>query len=324
MSLHSRTFWAACGLLVINSSMCFGADQPAANANAVPLKAIRLERDAKDVPVALQTAVLEFKALKPEEAGVTVDLVGAVHVGDKSYYEQLNKAFEDYDAVLYEMVMPEGAKFPKGGAASNHPVAVLQNGMKDALHLEHQLALIDYTKQNLVHADMSPERFAKSMQDRGESVWQYMFRAMSQSMAKQSKKQKAGGEMDLLMALFEPSGSLTLKRALAEQFADLEGLIDAFEGPKGSTLISERNKVALEELARQIAAGKKHIAIFYGAGHLPDMSRRLVADYGMQQSGERWLTAWDLHTPGKRKAAARANPKQPQQPASEAAATPAQ
>jgi hypothetical protein len=82
---------------------------------------------------------------------------------------------------------------------------------------------------------------------------------------------------------------------MAEQFEDLDGMMAAVEGPEGSTLISERNKVALAELPRQIAAGKQHIAIFYGAAHLPDMQRRLQGDeFGMQRTGERWLTAWNL------------------------------
>ena len=47
-------------------------------------------------------------------------------------------------------------------------------------------------------------------------------------------------------------------------------------------------------LDKQLTAGKKRIAVFYGAGHLPDMERRLIADYGFQRNGETWLTAWQL------------------------------
>ena len=43
---------------------------------------------------------------------VVVDLVGAVHLGDKAYYERLNELFENYDAVLYEFVAPEGYEVP--------------------------------------------------------------------------------------------------------------------------------------------------------------------------------------------------------------------
>ena len=144
---------------------------PLAAEDRVPLaqrtKYVRLERDKLDRPVALQTAVVQFAP--DDDSGVTVDLVGAVHVGDKPYYEALNKRFEKYDVVLYELVAPEGTRVPKGAKPGGHPVAMLQNGMKDMLDLEHQLEHVDYTKKNMVHADMSPDDFSKSMNDRGES-----------------------------------------------------------------------------------------------------------------------------------------------------------
>jgi len=40
--------------------------------------------------------------------------------------------------------------------------------------------------------------------------------------------------------------------------------------------------------------GKKSVAVFYGAGHLPDMEKRLAADFGLKREGEKWLTAWSL------------------------------
>jgi len=69
-----------------------------------------------------------------------------------------------------------------------------------------------------------------------------------------------------------------LKRVLAGQFEHMDSMMEALEGPDGSTIIAERNKVALETLKEQIAAGKLKIGIFYGAGHMPDMERRLIDD----------------------------------------------
>jgi hypothetical protein len=137
------------------------------------------------------------------------------------------------------------------------------------------------------------------MEDRGESIWTMMFRMMGQQIAQQSKNTSRSSEMDLLMALFDKNRALTLKRVMAEQFEDMEGAMASLEGPGGSTLITERNKVALKVLAEQIAAGKKRIGIFYGAGHMPDMEKRLVADLGAQRDAERWLVAWDLRSKDK-------------------------
>ena len=102
----------------------------------------------------------------------------------------------------------------------------------------------------------------------------------------------------LLMALFSKDRATALKTIMAEQFESLEGSMSALDGPGGSTIITERNKRCFEVLDKQLAAGKKRIAIFYGAGHLPDMERRLIADYGLKRGSETWLPAWQLQ-PGK-------------------------
>ena len=98
----------------------------------------------------------------------------------------------------------------------------------------------------------------------------------------------------LLAALFDKNRSLALKRLMAEQFQDMEGSVMAIEGPKGSALISGRNKAALQVMRKQLAAGKKKIAIFYGAAHMPNFQRQLRDDFGLVPTSTRWLVAWDL------------------------------
>lgn len=278
------------------------AEEPADKAESAQAeqraKYIRITRDEADEPLALQTAIVHFAPAAGKAAGgsdeLQVDLVGAVHVGEKSYYEALNKAFENYDVVLYELVAPEGTRVPKGGKSSGHPIALLQNGMKDMLALEHQLELVDYTKENMVHADMSPDDFAKSMEDRDESFLGMFARMWGQAIAQQSAQKSRTSDFDVLAALFSRDRAGTMKRVMAEQFENVEGVMQALEGPDGSTIITERNKVALKKLAEQIAAGKKKIAIFYGAGHLGDMEKRLNSDFELKRSGEEWLDAWIL------------------------------
>jgi hypothetical protein len=269
------------------------ADEPAADDAAEP-KYVRLERDAAGEPRALQTSVVHFSPSDGGQGNLVVDLVGAIHVGEKGYYEALNKRFEGYDVVLYELVAPDGTRVPMGGRPSAHPVGLLQSALKDMLGLEHQLAAVDYTKENLVHADMSPEDFAKSMEERNESFMGMFFRMMGQAMAQQSSGKNRTSDFDLLAALFDRDRAGALKRVMAEQFADVDGMMRALDGPEGSTIITERNKVALAKLREQIAAGKKKIAIFYGAGHLGDMEKRLVADFQLKRTGQEWLDAWNL------------------------------
>lgn len=260
-------------------------------------KYLRIERDEKGKPLALQTAIAQFTPATDKYAGAVVDLIGAVHVADIAYYEKLNKEFENYDVVLYELVAPEGTRVPKGGGSrSGHPIGMIQNGMKDMLGLEHQLEHIDYTKDNLVHADMSPEQFSESMTARDESFVEMYFRVVGASIAAQSRMAAdgSGGEFAVLMALIRHEPSMALKRTFAEQFQNMEWMMGAVEGEKGSTIIGERNRVALEGLKKQLDLGKKKIAVFYGAGHLDDMSKRMEKDFGFKQSSIRWVQAWDL------------------------------
>jgi len=302
-----RLYFSGLAILALLSATRLVAAEPAEKtATEAPPKPkfVRLELDQAGKQVALQTAITHFVPTDARNKGLTVDLVAAVHVGDKRYYEACNKEFEHYDAVLYELVAPPGTRIEKGAHPSNHPINAIQNAIKDVLKLDHQLEDIDYNKTNMVHADMSPDEFAQSMKDRGESFWTMFFRLMGESWIRESKAKANGAtsDVDLLMALFDKDRAVALKRAMAGQFEDLDGAL--LSGEEGSTIITERNKVALKEMDRQIAAGKKHIAIFFGAGHMPDIEKRLTTAHGLRRASERWLTAWDLHGRGEKPAAA--------------------
>src|SRR5947207_3987926 len=129
---------------------------------------IRIERNENRDPAALQTAIAKYVPAGGQQ-GVEIDLVAVVHIGERAYYERLNKEFEKYNAVLYELVAPEGNKPSKGGEKKNdNPVAMLQQGMKLFLRLEHQLEVVDYQKTNFIHADLSPEGMKKAMKEHGD------------------------------------------------------------------------------------------------------------------------------------------------------------
>ena len=272
--------------------------QSEAKKDADKTKFIRLRRGEDNKPIALETAVVRYVP-KEGDKKIVVDLIGAVHVGDKSYYDELNKRFADYDVLLYELVAPPGAKIPKGGRggkSSGHPVGAMQDGLKTMLDLDHQLDLIDYTAENFVHADMSPEEFSKTMADRGESFMQMFFRLMGQGAAQQATG--SSNDFGMLMALFSRDRAVRMKVAMAEQFENLEGQMAAFDGPDGSTIITERNKKAFEVLDRELKNGKTKIGVFYGAGHLPDMEERLLNHFKMKRAdGDvQWVPAWSLET----------------------------
>lgn len=305
------SFWSSSGLAV-GFLVCLGFDltaeakeknvRPAAEEGANKASSaseyLRLLRDKDERPLELQTAIVHFVPADDTRKGLSVDLIAAVHVGEQSYYQRLNERFRDYDALLYELVAPEGTRVPKGGVKSSHPVSQLQTALKNFLDLHFQLDHVDYQSKNFVHADMTPEMFSKSMKDRGETIWGLFLRVLGQSMAQESKSD-GWFDFKLLMALVDKNRALRVKRLLAEQFEDLEGVAAAFDTGGGSTLVTERNKRALEVLGQEITGGKRRLAIFYGAAHMPDMARRLIADFNLKPVGHEWLTAWDLHEPVK-------------------------
>lgn len=68
---------------------------------------VRVEEEEGGAIVKLQTAVREFKSEKADAP--TIYLVGAVHIGDKGFYEALQASLDSKDVVLFEGVRPPGA-----------------------------------------------------------------------------------------------------------------------------------------------------------------------------------------------------------------------
>ncbi len=259
---------------------------------------VRLAEDAAGKPTALEVSIASYApADDGGEPAYVVDLVGAIHVGDRSYYRELNRRFRQYDSVLYELVAPDGTVVPRGrGTSSSNPLGAVQNGMKSMLGLEHQLEQVDYTRPNFVHADISPDQFLQSMERRDESFSKMYFRMVGQAIAQQSRQSALGesADLDIFSALMSKDRPRRLKIALAKQFGAMDDLLSGLSGPDGSTIITERNEKALEVLSERIEAGDRRIAVFYGAGHLSEMHEQLREKFGLEQTSKTWLEAWDL------------------------------
>lgn len=268
---------------------------------------LRVSRDDAGRPLALETAIVSYAeppaaaAAAGRAAPLEVELVGAVHVGSRGYYETLDRLFTGYDAVLYELVAPDEARVPKPGRKPAGAIGSAQHGLTQLLGLEFQLDKIDYTAANFVHADLSPKEFDAAMAKRGETWWTMFTRLMREGAARGGRQ--PGGDVDvgdLFGILFGGNRELRLRRLMAEQFTDMDALTAAFGGEEGSSLITDRNGAALDVLREQIGKGRRRIAIFYGAAHMDDFDRRLQADFGLQPGETTWLEAWDLRDPAGR------------------------
>ncbi len=264
-----------------------------------PTKFLRLTKTESGQPKSLDVAVTKFRS--PQSAGPTVDLIGAVHIGERQYYNQLNTLFDGYDVLLYELVAPENTVIPRGGKrGSSNPVAMLQDTAKNMLGLESQLELIDYTKAHFVRADMTPQQIAEKMAERGETAFTIALSTLADAMRQQNQKTQPGGNQSEQVAapeigLFDMLGNpLKMKQVFARQFAATGSLDQSLGGALNQMLVIDRNGEAIKSLQKQLAAGKQKIGIFYGAAHMPDFEKRLVADFGLQVVEQSWVVAWDL------------------------------
>ena len=266
-----------------------------------PGKFIRLRQDDDGQPVALQTATARYVPASGE-GNLVVDLIGVVHVGEKSYYQKLNKQFEQYDVLLYELVAQQGARPPKGGGKLDNPIAILQQVMKIGLGLDSQMEHIDYSKKNFVHADLSPDQMLKAIKDRGEdgitlflSLAADLMRTQNlRELEKQKNPNKKELELDIAGLLNDPEAQIKIKKLFAQQLVEQASPEGGLGRTVATILVTDRNEAALKVFQKELANGKKKIAIFYGAAHMPDFEKRLRDDFGLKRQSEQWLTAWDL------------------------------
>ena len=256
---------------------------------------LRIQYNENNAPHYLQLANVRYAPANNYPSNVYVDLISAVHVGDKSYYESLNSLFKNYDAVLYELVAPEGTKVSdKSAGEGKSMLSALQHGMKNVLGLTFQLDEVDYDAENFVHADISPDDFVKSMDEKGESFLSMFLRMWLVGMQQQATNPNAINDMDLIFAMFSNNREAKLKQLVAVQFIEMDPVMNALEGKEGSTILTTRNLKALKVLREQLDKGHKKLAIFYGAAHMPEMEELLITDFNFKPVKTDWVNAWDL------------------------------
>ncbi len=274
--------------------------QPAEKTAKEPLPDyIRYAEDNQSVR--LEIAIKTFEL----PSGQKIDLIGVVHIADDTYYQELNKRFDTYDSVLFELVgdpkrLTENAPLteaqkeqqPGGGA-----VSFIQQAAGKYLKLTFQLGAIDYTKPNMVHADTTAEEFAKMQKERGETMMTLFFRAMKAQLSGEIDT-TAMGELDtfgLIRILMSRDAAAEFKKVLAKMFDQSESMTAVMEGPDGSVILSGRNEVVVKKINEVLADKKqRRIAVFYGGAHMPGIENSLLKEMKAKAAGEEWLAAWTM------------------------------
>lgn len=258
---------------------------------AVAAEFARIDENPGGRPRALQVAIVSYA---PADAAYSIDLISAVHIGDKAYYEELNERFRGYDALLYELVVPDETGADGELAFDRGIMSQLQIGLKDALGLAFQLEEIDYAAPNFVHADMSSSMLAESMRDRGESLYVYFWRLFYLAVSDYARDPLGLSDLATMSSVLGSGEGDAVKIALAYEMVKATRDGDFLGGDSGSALIVARNEHAVGVLRKEIDAGSRRIGLFYGAAHMADLEQRLRADLGLEPVRVEWTDAWRL------------------------------
>ena len=232
------------------------------------------------------------------EDGVKVHLASAIHIGEKSYYEKLDKTFGKYDKLLYELVA--GADEVDMGALKGN--RGMQGFLAERLGLNFQLAHIDYEADNFVHADMTAQQFMAEIKERKASIFGVVIKAMQMEMEKQARGDFSGqiNPMDLL-GFFGggQAANMRLKLSLAKQLTQPNAMEILDDTAMGDVLLIRRNQVALKTLKKTLRKhpDAKEIGIFYGAAHMPDLEARIIKKLGFKRTDSEWRMAWNMFIP---------------------------
>jgi hypothetical protein len=260
---------------------------------------IRYQEDSQSarLEVAIKTFALP--------SGQKLDLIGVVHIADAAYYQELNRRFESYDSVLFELVgdpgslaryaaMDEAQKQQQSGGSA---VGFIQEAAGQYLDLAFQLQAIDYGKPNMVHADTTAEEFSKMMQERGENTLTLFARAMRLQFDAKANR-AAMREFDtvgLIRIFMSKDSTVAFKKALARMFDEMEYTTAVMEGSDGTAILSGRNAVAVKKVKEVLADRKqRRIAVFYGGAHMPGIEALILEDLKATAAGEEWLAAWTM------------------------------
>lgn len=197
----------------------------------------------------------------------------------------------------------------------------LQRDLADALGLEFQLDGIDYSHPHWRNSDLSVEQIRAALAGEpippkrkagppaggastpappasgtsgrtdAEKAADVLFGALSGD----SLLAKAMGFLVKMMGS-SAQGRAMIKLVLADTLCHADAILEAQPGALGelmTVLTVDRNKQVVMDLRKVIEhePGVRSVAVFYGAGHLPDLEQRICDELGYRYESTTWLPA---------------------------------
>ncbi len=256
---------------------------------------------------------IRFEAPKDEQAGslltgssrwhqqdsdTTLFLVGVLHIGELAYYRQLQAGLDSCDLVLFEGIGRGSADHvpSEDDLASMDLLLRMQIAMKDALDLTFQKAGIDYQRNFWRNADMDYPSLQARMKELGTGL-------PTDNPLLRTILNGVLNFLDPTQVRKHPKIVQNLRRQMAPALAMADEIMQRPAFAKiGQVIIKERNAVVMAMVEDELETGPngRRIALFYGAGHLPDFARRLQAA-GWVYQGSAWNSAWTIEPKPRRK-----------------------
>jgi hypothetical protein len=247
------------------------------------------------------------RAFRPEGCQETmIWLVAVTHLGSSNYFAGVQRFLDEQGLVLFEGVGATNGEF-QVRSGKDHS---LQRSLAAALGLRFQLEAIDYRGARFRNSDLTLAQIESLLAEHqaptgtgdtkatGESQFHQLLDLLEGSglagtMARwglgligSSQRLQALSKLALIELLGGLPADLTRLRALP---GDVQRLVQV--------LIAERNRRVIRDLqsALREKPPPRSVAVLYGAGHMPDLERRLRVAEPCRAEGERWLPAFAVN-----------------------------
>ena len=174
----------------------------------------------------------------------------------------------------------------------------LQAELAKALGLEFQLDALDYDRSHFRCSDMAMDQLERALRTEGVD-----FAPIRGSLVGSSLPGKLGVFILRLIraadVFFEGVIADAMKVVLIEIFSDeavLQQSMNQFGRGFSTVIIDQRNQIVVDDVQAIMLREPdvESIAILYGAGHMPDMTKRFADQLGYRPTSEQWLTAFQV------------------------------
>ncbi len=296
-----RRSWAR---LALGTWLATGTSLAASLEDVKPyLRSVKGAQGSSTLEVAMRRMARE------DGEGPTLWLVGVTHLGTHRYYQDLQRFLDGCSLVLFEAVRADDEGRPGRSEGFS-----LQAELARALGLTFQLDEINYDRGHFQNSDLQLEQIARILGNQTNLVdtaaasdetapveGAVEFGALVQAM---SGEGLVGGLARLGVSLLAASTRLqaATKLAMIEMLSQLPNDLAGIAGlPAGMqrllrVLIEERNRAVVLDVQRAIESrtSRDSVAVFYGAGHMPDLEHRFNRELGYRPVEDRWLVAFDV------------------------------